>query len=60
MIVSTGILHTDSFKYEDETVTTKHLITSVYVGIDLAVKPIYDTKVVNDYDKVTGLIFYEK
>lgn len=60
MIISTGILNTDSFCYKDDFVTRNRLVTSVYVGIDLDSEPIYDTRIINNYNDVTGLVFYEE
>jgi hypothetical protein len=60
MKISTGILYTDYFHYMDNSVFNARLVTSVYVGIDLPNEPIYHTEVINNYDRVTGFVFYEE
>jgi hypothetical protein len=58
MKISTGILYTDYFHFVDDSVTFKNrLVTSVFVGVDLSEEPIYTTKIINNYEKVT---FHEK
>ena len=58
MKISTGILYTDYFHFVDDSVAFRNrLVTSVFVGIDLSDKPIYITKIINNYEKVT---FHER
>jgi hypothetical protein len=61
MKVSTGILYCDYYHYIDNSVIQSNkIVTSVYVGIDLSDEPIYDTRLINSYGRITGLTFHEK
>lgn len=59
MIVSTGILDTLWFTY-DGTLRINPYSTSVFVGIDKDIKPIYHVDMKTDEDSTDGFIFYEE
>jgi len=58
MIVTTGKLNTDYCKCVCGDIQLTHIATSVYIGIDKNVEPIYHVEVLDSYE-TDALVFYE-